>query len=188
MRRNNEERCACANLIVSTEGFTPICCAHFCPHPDQRWLYESPRRVGSSRYQPAREFLRTASSSRIERRQAIETNPIHVSATIEKVRRRNTLPPWHAHQNAVVISPGRGTPPLLSAQIAPRTHSHCVPQKASAPRECQPPRAVRAPRRSTSHPDRRSTLDTVSHQPSSVSRTERRRSRFIAATRRRRRS
>jgi hypothetical protein len=27
---NNEERCTCANLIVSTEGFTPHACAQEC--------------------------------------------------------------------------------------------------------------------------------------------------------------
>jgi hypothetical protein len=29
-KRNNEERCKCANLIVSTEGFTPRLCAGRC--------------------------------------------------------------------------------------------------------------------------------------------------------------
>src|SRR6266852_4398164 len=29
-KRNNEERCKCANLIVSTEGFTPQECAQQC--------------------------------------------------------------------------------------------------------------------------------------------------------------
>jgi hypothetical protein len=29
-KRNNEERCKCANLIVSTEGFTPLQCAQGC--------------------------------------------------------------------------------------------------------------------------------------------------------------
>lgn len=30
---NDEERCKCADLIVSTEGFTPMGCAQNCAHP-----------------------------------------------------------------------------------------------------------------------------------------------------------